>query len=204
MHLHYILLMCILYTPIFTLYTPYIPPYTPYLHLIHNPFTYTHIHLICTLYTPSLITFFILLSPTRNCKITGYDLQLLLMQRNCILNKEIEIKYCSCTKIVLRYTCRLQVLTPRMSQIFLGKITRFYRKTLFGLDKVLNFRDFSRPSKEIRYFSRTSREFKDFLRRLVKFKTFLKIVQSMTVQRRIILCGKRYHRFRLPGSDCST
>ena len=40
------------------------------------------------------------------------------------------------------------------------------------LDKVVNFKDFSRPNKEIKYFSKTLTEFKDFSRRLLKFKTF--------------------------------
>ena len=32
------------------------------------------------------------------------------------------------------------------------------------LDKVVNFKDFSRPNKEIKNFSRTITEFKDFAR----------------------------------------
>ena len=41
-----------------------------------------------------------------------------------------------------------------------------------GVDNIVNFKDFSRPNKEIKYFSRTLTEFKDFSRRLPKFKTF--------------------------------
>ena len=66
--------------------------------------------------------YFILLSTTRLCKMTGYDLQLHLRYRNSIWNKETEIIYCSYTKMFLRYPWVLQVPTPRMSQIFLGKI----------------------------------------------------------------------------------
>ena len=36
------------------------------------------------------------------------------------------------------------------------------QKKVSGADKVVNFKDFLRPNKEIKYFSRTSREFKDF------------------------------------------
>ena len=36
----------------------------------------------------------------------------------------------------------------------------------------MNFKDFSRPNKEIKYFSKTLTEFKDFSRQLLKFKTF--------------------------------
>ena len=51
-----------------------------------------------------------------------YDLQMRLMYRNGIWNKETEITYCSCTKMFLHSSWVLQVLTPTMSQIFLGKI----------------------------------------------------------------------------------
>ena len=51
------------------------------------------------------------------------------------------------------FTC----LTPRMSQLFSGK-----KKIVSGLDKVVNFKDFSRPNKDIKYFARTLTEFKDF------------------------------------------
>ena len=55
--------------------------------------------------------------PTTLCKMTC----------NCILgtkriwNKGTEVKYCSCTKMFLLYPWVLQVLTPRMSQIFLSE-----------------------------------------------------------------------------------
>ena len=64
------------------------------------------------------------ISATRLRKMTGYDLQLHLRYRNSIWNKGTEIKYCSCTKIFLRYPWVLQVLllAPTMSQIFLDKI----------------------------------------------------------------------------------
>ena len=42
--------------------------------------------------------------------------------------------------------------TQRMRQIFLNLILL---KKLSCVDKVANFRDFSRPNKEIKYFSRT-------------------------------------------------
>ena len=35
------------------------------------------------------------------------------------------------------------------------KVIQFYRRKLSGVDKVVNFKDFSRPNKEIKYFSRT-------------------------------------------------
>ena len=45
--------------------------------------------------------------------------------------------------------------TPGMSQIVPGKIIQFYRRKVSGVDKVVNFKDFSRRNKEIKYFSRT-------------------------------------------------
>ena len=47
------------------------------------------------------------------------------------------------------------------------------QKMVAGEDKVVNFKDASRPNKEIKYFSRTLIEFKDFSRQLhvVTFKT---------------------------------
>ena len=35
------------------------------------------------------------------------------------------------------------------------------QKKVSGVDKVVNFKDFLRPNKEIQYFSRTETEFKD-------------------------------------------
>ena len=46
--------------------------------------------------------YFILLSATTLCKITGYDLQLHLKYRNNIWNKKTKIQYCLCTKFFLR------------------------------------------------------------------------------------------------------
>ena len=43
---------------------------------------------------------------------------------------------------------------PRLNNLIL-------QKKVSGVDKVVNFKDFLRPNKEIQYFSRTSTEFKD-------------------------------------------
>ena len=43
-------------------------------------------------------------------------------------------------------------------------------------DKVVNFKDFSRPNKEIKYFSRILTEFKDFWK---KIQDRFKIVRTM-------------------------
>ena len=51
------------------------------------------------------------------------------------------------------------------------------------LDKEVNFKDFSRPNKEIKYFSRILTELKDFSRQRLKFKTFSKILQTMSIIR---------------------
>ena len=44
------------------------------------------------------------------------------------------------------------------------------QKMVSGIDKVVNFQDFSRPNKE----------FKDFSRRLLKFKTFSRLYERCT------------------------
>ena len=51
------------------------------------------------------------------------------------------------------------------------------QKIVSGIDSVVNFKDFSRPNKEIKYFSRTLTKFRDFSRRLDLFK----IVRAMHV-----------------------
>ena len=49
------------------------------------------------------------------------------------------------------------------------------KKMLSGIDKVMNFKDFSRPSKEIKCFSRTLTKLKDFSIQLLKFKAFSRL-----------------------------
>ena len=52
------------------------------------------------------------------------------------------------------------------------------QKKVSGVDKVVNFKDFSAdPNREIKYFSRTETEFKDFSRQLEKFKTFPRLYE---------------------------
>ena len=46
---------------------------------------------------------------------------------------------------------------PRQNDVILQKMVTC-------LDKVVNFKDFSRPNKEIKYFSRTKTKFNDFSR----------------------------------------
>ena len=47
------------------------------------------------------------------------------------------------------------------------------------LNKVVNFKDFSRPYKEIKYFSKTLTKFKEFSRQILKIHDLFKIVQTM-------------------------
>ena len=58
-----------------------------------------------------------------------------------------------------------------LSATTLWKMTG-YDLQLIATEVQVNFKDFSRPNKEINYFSRTLTEFKDFSRQLLKFKTF--------------------------------
>ena len=47
--------------------------------------------------------------------------------------------------------------TPRMSQIRLGKIIRVILQKKEGVYKVVNFKDFSRPNKDIKYSKTTKK-----------------------------------------------
>ena len=71
--------------------------------------------------------------------------------------------------------CYRQLLVVN-AQNFPAKSFNFSEKW-YGINKLLNFKDFSRPNKEIKYFSRTLTEFKDFSRRLLKFKTFSRLYE---------------------------
>ena len=53
------------------------------------------------------------------------------------------------------FTLPVSSYTPRMSQILLGKIIRVILQKKEGVYKVVNFKDFSRPNKDIKYFLRT-------------------------------------------------
>ena len=54
-----------------------------------------------------------------------------------------------------------------------------------GIDKVVNFKDSSRPNKKIKYFSRTLTEFNDFSTRMLNFKTFSRLYKPWKNQRKI-------------------
>ena len=54
-----------------------------------------------------------------------------------------------------------------------------YSCTKMFLNKVVNFKDFSRPFKEIKYFSKTLTKFKDFSRQILKIQDLFKIVRTM-------------------------
>ena len=76
--------------------------------------------------------------------------------------------------------CQLLVVNPH---IYPAKSFNFSEKW-YGINKLRNFKDFSRPNKEIKYFSRTLTEFKDFSRRLLKFKTFSRLYEPWIVTAR--------------------
>ena len=54
-----------------------------------------------------------------------------------------------------------------------------YSCTKMFLNKVVNFKDFSRPFKEIKYFSKTLTKLKDFSRQILKIQDLFKIVRTM-------------------------
>ena len=88
-------------------------------------------------------------------------------------------------KIKVRFMCSHKYYTDHLShcysqflvvnaQIYPAKSFNFSEK-LYEINKLQNFKDFSRPNKEIKYFSRTLPKFNDFSRRLLKFKTFSRL-----------------------------
>ena len=60
---------------------------------------------------------------------------------------------------------------------FPRQINLILQKRMVWVDRVVNFKDFSLPNKEIKHFSRTLTEFKDISRRLVKFKTISRLYE---------------------------
>ena len=59
------------------------------------------------------------------------------------------------------------------------------------LDKLVNFKDFSRSNKEIKYSSRTLTEFKDFSRQLLRFKIFSRLYEPWNAYWRCVSVKKR-------------
>ena len=74
-----------------------------------------------------------------------------------------------------------------------NKVTevRYCSCTKMFLDKVVNFKDFSRSNKEIKYFSRTLTEFKDFSRQPLKFRTFSRLYEPWIAYWRCVSVKKR-------------
>ena len=93
------------------------------------------------------------------------------------LNKETEIKYCSRTKNIFTLAMSFAGSYTEDEQNFPRQNNLILQQMGSGVDKIVNFKDFSRPNKEIKYFSRTLTEFKDFSRWLPKFKTFSRLYQ---------------------------
>ena len=61
-----------------------------------------------------------------------------------------------------------------MSQILLDKIIRLILQKKEGVYKVVNFKDFPRPNKDIKYFSKPNKDIKYFSRPNKDIKYFLR------------------------------
>ena len=93
------------------------------------------------------------------------DLQFHLRYRNSIWNKETEIKYCSFSKnnvftLPVSFTGSYTEDEPN----FPHQNNLILQKKVFGIDKVVNFKDFSRPNKKSSTFQGpkpNSRTFQD-------------------------------------------
>ena len=101
---------------------------------------------------------------------TGYDLQLHLRYRIAFGIKLNRNKILFMQTLPVSFTGSYTKNEPN----FPWQNNLNLKKMVAGIDKVLNFKDFSRPIKKIKYFSRTFTDFKDFSRRqiLLNFKTF--------------------------------
>ena len=97
--------------------------------------------------------------------VTGYDLLYC-----CIWGTEIAFEK-SCT-LPVSFTSSYTEDKPN----FPWQNNRISQK-ICSVNKVLNFKDFWRPNKEIKYFSRTLTEFKNFSIRLLQFKTFSRLYE---------------------------
>ena len=99
--------------------------------------------------------------PTTLCKMTC----------NCILgtkriwSKETEVKYCSCPKCFYVTREFYRFSHRGWAKFSSAEKKLVLQKIVSGVDKVVNFKRFSRPYKEIKYFSR----------RLLKFKAFSRL-----------------------------
>ena len=123
-------------------------------------------HLRFLLLRPSLITLFYTTFCTNHfAKWLGMHLR----YRNSIWNKETK-KIVHAQKCFY-FTCEFYRFLHRGW----AKFNVILQKRVPGINKVVNFKEFSRPNKEIKYLSRTKPEFKDFLRRLLTYKTFSRL-----------------------------
>ena len=108
---------------------------------------------------------------------TGYNLQLHLRYSSSILKYRNRNNIFSRTKTFLRYLWVLQVLTPRMSQIFLGKIISFNIKRCLAWTRLWisrTFQDLTKKSSTFKWPKQNSRTFN----RTSKIQDLFKIVRT--------------------------
>ena len=65
------------------------------------------------------------------------------------------MKYCSCTKIFLRLPASSTGSYTEDEPNFPRQTNLILQKKVSGVDKVVDFKDFSGPNKEIKSFTRT-------------------------------------------------
>ena len=119
----------------------------------------------------------ILLSATRLCKMTGYNLQLHLRYRNSFeiqKQKENIVHAQKCFTLPVSFTGSYTEDQPN----FRRQSNLILQKKVSGVDKVVNFKDFSGPNTEIKYIFKGPRpNSRNFSRRLVKFKAFSRLYE---------------------------
>ena len=122
---------------------------------------------------PGIFFLVLIFAPIRSSlSLEIWSIPLVFQNSSKWLNKQ---KYCSRTKNIFTLAMSFAGSYTEEEQNFPRQNNLILQQMGSGVDNIVNFKDFSRPNKEIKYFSRTLTEFKDFSRRLPKFKTFSRL-----------------------------
>ena len=118
----------------------------------------------------------ILLSATRLCKMTGYNLQLHLRYRNSFeiqKRKQNIVHAQKCFTLPVSFTGSYTEDQPN----FRRQNNLILQKKVSGVDKVVNFKDFSGLIQKSNIFQGPRPNSRNFSRRLVKFKAFSRLYE---------------------------
>ena len=107
---------------------------------------------------------------------TGYDLQLHLRYRIAfgIKKQKSNIVHAHITREFHRFLHQRWAKFPRQNNHILQKM-------MAGVEKEVNFKDVSRPNKEMKYFSKNHNWIQGLFKTNTKFKDLFKIVRTMSI-----------------------